>query len=448
MDLKSALQLSQMVAPITEDDVPPVLMVGFAPDERAKDRRCVSAHECKVLADSYGFQHRDVDFDGDMSGLLQKMVADIRRDEYEAVDETTSTPLVDMIVLGDVFVGKSSLVNRLLTGEFDSKYVSSASVRPRKIKVVVDDLLAVLRLRDTPGATYQSMLTPDFMTTIHSVVIMYDTTSRNTFEVAQNIRRLVLAAKQEKRVSMVLIGNKTDDQFLSERQVSYDEGLALAKSWFCPFFEVSCKTSNVDHIFKEAIREYRLTFNYDTVSSPKSEWSGFVQMSTSNAKFQKKWVTVKSGKFTYSNKNDSSKVKVIELNSDVGVIEGNHDKGALLILSVIGVTPHIQCLLPSYAERAVLADALFAELAFQRVVDEILGEVTKTAISSIALEGSDTASNSSLCILAHGRLPTAQMSTNTSNNGQQANHGAHPQNGPPTSSNASTTATTPFRRQR
>jgi small GTP-binding protein len=434
---------------MTEDDMPPVLMVGFAPDERSKDRRCISGHECKVLADSYGFQHRDVDFDSDMAGLLQKMVADIRRDEYEASEDTASTPLVDMIVFGDVFVGKTCLVNRLLTGDFEGKYISSSSSRPRKVKVVVDDVLTILRLRDTPGSSYQSMITPEFMNTIHSVVIMYDTTSRATFEAAQNIRRLVLTAKQEKRIYMILVGNKNDEQFLVERQVSYDEALAVAKSWKCPFFEVSCKASNVDHIFKEAIREYRLTFNYDTVSSPKLEWGGFAQMNSSGGKFQKKWVSVRAGKLSYSTKQDSTKsTKTIEINGNMGVIEGNHDKGSLLILSVIGITPHIQYLLPSHADRAALADALFAELAFQRVVEELIKDVVKTAITSVASTPED--SNASLCILAHGRMPSLTANNNTTNNGIQPNGGNNIIHSNVASSSAASTGSgsTPFRRNR
>jgi small GTP-binding protein len=386
-------------------------MLGFAPNERSRERRCISSHEAKVIADSYGFQHRDIDFDSEMAPLLQKLVADIRRDEYEAVDDAASIPLVDMIVLGDVFVGKTSLVNRLMTGEFENKYVSTMPTRPRKVKVVVDDSLAILRLRDTPGTMYTNIVTPEFMNTIHSAIIVYDTTSRPTFETAQQIRRLVLAAKQDRRISVILVGNKNDDQFLCPRQVSFAEGAALARSWKCPFLEISCKTGNVDHVFKEAIREYRLTFNYDIVSSPKLDWSGFVQLNISGAKFQKKWLSVRAGKVSYGTKADSIKsLKQIDMSPDVGVIEGNHDKGSLLILSVIGITPHIQCLLPTHAERAALADALFSELAFLRVMDEILTDVTKLAIQSVY---EPPPKDSSLCILAHGRLPSGSTSDAT-----------------------------------
>ena len=357
------------------DDVPPVLLLGFAPNERARERKCISAHECKVLADSYGFQHREVDFDSDMTPLLQRMVADIRREEFEALVEESSTPLVDMIVLGDVFVGKTSIVNRLLSGDFDNKYVSSGFTRPRKVKVLVDDSLAVLRLRDTPGATWQTVVASDIMQVVHSALIVYDVTSRVTFETAQAIRQSIVSAKQDRRLSFVLVGNKCEEQFLAPRQVTYEEGLALAKTWKCPFFEVSTKSGTVDHMFREAIREFRLVFNYDLISSPKLEWNGALQINDSG-KFSKKHGTVGPGKFSYSSKLDMSKAKHIDLNSKVGVIEGNHDKGALLILSIIGGA-QVQCLLPSISERAGLADALFGELALQSMANEIYESVLR-----------------------------------------------------------------------
>lgn len=385
------------------DDVPPVLLLGFAPNERARERRCVSAHECKVLADSYGFQHREVDFDSDMTPLLQRMVADIRREEFEALVEESSTPLVDMIVLGDVFVGKTSIVNRLLSGDFDNKYVSSGFMRPRKVKVLVDDSLAVLRLRDTPGATWQSVVASDVMQVVHSALVVYDVTSRVTFETAQAIRQSIISTKQDRRLSFVLVGNKCEDQFLAPRQVTYEEGLSLAKSWKCPFFEVSTKSGTVDHMFREAIREYRLIFNYDLISSPKLEWSGALQINDSG-KFSKKHCSVGPGMFSYASKPDMAKAKHIDLNnSKVGVIEGNHDKGALLILSLIG-SPQVQCLLPSISERSALADALFGELALQTMVQELYESALREVVTE-TLWPDDTEDNE--CILAHGRLPSS-----------------------------------------
>lgn len=402
------------MAPNAEDDPPPVLVIGWAPNERSRERRCIFPHESKVLAESYGFQHRDLDYDGDMHGLLQKLVVDIRRDEFESVDVGTATPLVEMVVLGDVFVGKTSLVNRLLTGEFEGKYTASVPSRARKIKIVVDELLTILRLRDTPGIDYANMITTEFMSAIHSALIVYDVNSRTSFEAALRIHQLVLSAKQDRRISIMLIGNKSDEQFMVPRQVTYQEGANVAKTWKCPFFEVSCKSVTVDHIFQEAIREYRLIFNYDAVSAPKQDWAGFVQVSVgrsgSTDKFSKKWVSVKSGKLLYSSKADSSNknLRTYQVTADTAVIEGHHEKGFLLLVSFpatpSSATTNLQCLLPTNAERAAFADALFAEIGFQKMVNTLLEETIRSVIVS-------TQDTTPLCILAHGRLTTLAQTT-------------------------------------
>eukprot|EP01006_Ploeotia_vitrea_P027171 TRINITY_DN60029_c0_g1_i1.p1 TRINITY_DN60029_c0_g1~~TRINITY_DN60029_c0_g1_i1.p1 ORF type:complete len:270 (+),score=112.64 TRINITY_DN60029_c0_g1_i1:94-903(+) len=56
------------------------------------------------------------------------------------------------------------------------------------------------------------------------------------------------------RIPCVLVGNKTDLEHL--RQVSYEEGEALAQSWGYPFVECSAKINhNVDEVFRSLLNE-------------------------------------------------------------------------------------------------------------------------------------------------------------------------------------------------
>lgn len=53
---------------------------------------------------------------------------------------------------------------------------------------------------------------------------------------------------------MVLVGNKIDLE--EQRQVSTREGVELARSFACPFFETSAKSRiNVEEAFYECVRE-------------------------------------------------------------------------------------------------------------------------------------------------------------------------------------------------
>lgn len=66
------------------------------------------------------------------------------------------------------------------------------------------------------------------------------------------------AAKRLKGANpvLILVGNKFDKQ--SEREVSKDEGAALARQLGCEFMETSAKTAqNVDRLFTRAVRALR-----------------------------------------------------------------------------------------------------------------------------------------------------------------------------------------------
>lgn len=56
------------------------------------------------------------------------------------------------------------------------------------------------------------------------------------------------------KVPVILVGNKVDLE--SEREVSANEGQALAEEWGCPFMETSAKSKTmVDELFAEIVRQ-------------------------------------------------------------------------------------------------------------------------------------------------------------------------------------------------
>ncbi|VFV24527.1 ras-related protein rap-2a precursor [Lynx pardinus] len=63
-----------------------------------------------------------------------------------------------------------------------------------------------------------------------------------------------LLCKRYEKVPVILVGNKVDLE--SEREVSSNEGRALAEEWGCPFMETSAKSKTmVDELFAEIVRQ-------------------------------------------------------------------------------------------------------------------------------------------------------------------------------------------------
>jgi len=78
-------------------------------------------------------------------------------------------------------------------------------------------------------------------------VVMYDVTTKSTFDDVKTFVDFIKQVKQEEDVAVLLIGNKSD---LPNRQVTYEEGAALAKQYNFPFLECSAKEdTNVTEMF-------------------------------------------------------------------------------------------------------------------------------------------------------------------------------------------------------
>jgi GTPase KRas protein len=76
----------------------------------------------------------------------------------------------------------------------------------------------------------------------------------------------MLRVKRQKPIFM-LVGNKCDKTY--EREVSKDEGVALARSFGCSFMETSAKTAhNVELLFTNLVRALRNTRQTDGAGVP------------------------------------------------------------------------------------------------------------------------------------------------------------------------------------
>jgi small GTP-binding protein len=108
---------------------------------------------------------------------------------------------------------------------------------------------------DTAGAEGFYALRDLYMKKSNSVLVLYSITSRSSFaEAAEKLKQLYTANKYEYfdaqfNKPIILVGTKIDLE-PSKRQVSYLEGIELAKKWNVGFIEVSAKTkTNIDTLF-------------------------------------------------------------------------------------------------------------------------------------------------------------------------------------------------------
>jgi Ras-related protein Rab-8A len=145
---------------------------------------------------------------------------------------------VKHLLVGDSGVGKTCLLSRLSTNAFNQNHNPSIGI---DLKVVHDCLYGKKvkqHFWDTAGHERFRRITTSYFRKTMSIYLIYDVTNRKSFESIKEWYVEVTISCQP-NVVVTLIGNKSD---LNEsRQVSFEEGLELAKELGCPFFEASAK---------------------------------------------------------------------------------------------------------------------------------------------------------------------------------------------------------------
>ncbi|XP_028101758.1 ras-related protein RABC2a isoform X2 [Camellia sinensis] len=108
-----------------------------------------------------------------------------------------------------------------------------------------------LTIWDTAGQEKFRTLTSSYYRGAQGIVLVYDVTRRETFTNLSDVwaKEVDLYSTNQDCIKM-LVGNKVDRE--SERLVSREEGISLAKEHGCLFLECSAKTrENVDQCFAE-----------------------------------------------------------------------------------------------------------------------------------------------------------------------------------------------------
>merc|ERR1719382_184485 len=92
-----------------------------------------------------------------------------------------------------------------------------------------------LQLWDTAGQERFRSLIPGYLRDSSACIVVYDITSRNSFENARGWVSQALEERTAQDLVLALVGNKLDLE--AQRAVTSEEGVALAKELGMQFFE-------------------------------------------------------------------------------------------------------------------------------------------------------------------------------------------------------------------
>lgn len=146
---------------------------------------------------------------------------------------------VKTVVIGDSGVGKTSTLCRFVRDVFETDVTPTLGVEFMSKVIPREKRRIELQLWDTAGQELFRSVTRGYYRGSIGAFVVYDITSRPSFE---NVERWLSDVRSTARedVVAVLLGNKCD--LAERREVTYEEGAAFAAKHNMIFFESSAKT--------------------------------------------------------------------------------------------------------------------------------------------------------------------------------------------------------------
>ena len=162
---------------------------------------------------------------------------------------------VKLVLLGEAAVGKSSLVLRFVSNDFQENKEPTIGAAFLTQKCTIGDRTIKYEIWDTAGQERFASLAPMYYRNAQAALVVYDITKPASFIKARHwVKELHELASKD--ITIALVGNKYDlvadenDADDSLRKVSVEEGRALAEEEGLLFFETSAKTLyNVNEVF-------------------------------------------------------------------------------------------------------------------------------------------------------------------------------------------------------
>ena len=171
-------------------------------------------------------------------------------DSNEDSMESNSVTRHKIIFVGDAGVGKTTIIARITESPFNEVYEPSIGVDFMSKSIKYRGQNIKLQIWDTAGQEKYKGLIPSYVRNSSIVFVVYDISVKSTFD---NIPKWLTFIRSIENTTLILCGNKID---LEKREVTKEEGEALAQKEGIAFFETSAKTAEgIKNMFYSAVSD-------------------------------------------------------------------------------------------------------------------------------------------------------------------------------------------------
>ena len=156
----------------------------------------------------------------------------------------------EIIFLGDVCTGKTSIINRIVVNKFNEEYEKSIVIDFKYKNIEFENKIFKFKLWDIPDQEVNKSLFSSYLKNSSLIFLIYDVSNKSSFNNIDNWIKYINSEKYLEKPIIILCGNKID----LKREVQQKEGEDKANKFGYLFFECSAKNGeNIKNMFYSSI---------------------------------------------------------------------------------------------------------------------------------------------------------------------------------------------------
>lgn len=172
---------------------------------------------------------------------------------HEGVDISQNDDVKEfkIILIGSTSVGKTSIFNKFITGEFPLNIKSTINIECKTKFLKIDNNLFVkLIIWDTCGVEIFRAVTKQYYKGAQAVILVFDLTDQKSFNDLNSTWLKDVKNYADKNVQILIVGNKLD--LIEQRKVTESQAINFCRENGYKYIEASAKEgTNILKIFEE-----------------------------------------------------------------------------------------------------------------------------------------------------------------------------------------------------
>jgi small GTP-binding protein len=173
-----------------------------------------------------------------------------------------------IVLIGNISVGKSSIIKRFVNNEFDEEYVCTIGTElSKKSLLVSQNKMLELFIWDTGGQEKYRSITRQYYAKAHTILLVFDLTSEKAFDDLQSLYEEALEYINDAKCMFFLLGNKSD--LKEEIKINEEDIRAFMKKnqKIKQYFEVSALNGhNIDLSFDKIGNHLLSTYEFEKIN--------------------------------------------------------------------------------------------------------------------------------------------------------------------------------------